>query len=378
VDKIGSREVGSAENARTRSYISTEITKIGLDYSEHQMSTTLRKPTNWNCPLHSNSNAISIPILPGLSTLPADLSGMSVSPIIYETKEDFENNPPKKHNLILVKLGALHESDMCRLASPAAAVAWFRDGYHGLYSGNCMRFDTEPLVPGFAVLSEDVQKLMTSNSTIDLKIEIAKTAIDITSLIIDIGDIKGHPCFITHFDSRRCSPGGNDNASGVACLLAVLSIWDRTKPARFVFFDGEEANNMGSRDYVKWLEAENKLGEISCVICPDSVGINELHIYTADRYGKLSEIMIASIRKAFKRQDWNVPDRVARSGTSDHASFNKVGIPCLFLSDFPNEVRHTTIDNLNRIDSNVLVRLADVFADQEFYADLCLAFSSKS
>ena len=127
---------------------------------------------------------------------------------------------------------------------------------------------------------------------------------------------------------------------------------------------------MGSRNYVKWLEAENKLNEIKCVICPDSVGINELHIYTADRYGKLSETMIAFIREAFQRQHWNVPDRVARSGSSDHASFNKVGVPCLFLSDFPNEVRHTTIDDLTRINADALVRLTHVFADEEFYASL--------
>ncbi len=377
VEKIGSRELGTEGNDRTRSYIASEITSLGLAYSEHQTSTILRKPVSWDCTLRSNTDCVSISILPGLSTLCANLSGRRVLPTIYETREDFDNNPPAKDSLVLVKLGVLHESDMCRLASPAAAVAWFREGYHGLYSGNCMRFNTEPLVPGFAILSEDVQKLIAPSVSVDLKIEVAKSSINITNLIVDVGNAAGHPCFITHFDSRRCSPGGNDNASGVACLLAVLSIWDHKNTARFIFFDGEEANNMGSRNYVKWLESENKLNEIGCVICPDSVGINELHIYTADRYGKLSEIMIACLRKAFRRQHWNVPDRIARSGTSDHASFNKAGIPCLFLSDFPNEVRHTTIDDLIRIDFDVLVRLANVFADQEFYADLCKAFPPK-
>ena len=198
VEEIGSREIGTAENDRTRSYIASEITKLGLTYSENQTSTILRKPISWDCTLQAGSDSVSVSILPGLSTLPANLSGMKVSSNIYETKLDFENNPPAKDSLILVKLGVLHESDMCRLAASASAVAWFREGYHGLYSGNCMRFDIEPLVPGFAILSEDVQKLTTPNVSVDLKIEVAKSPIKITNLIVDVGKVAGHPCFITH------------------------------------------------------------------------------------------------------------------------------------------------------------------------------------
>jgi len=377
VEQIGPREIGTKENERTRLYIASEANKLGMACAEHKMSVTIRKPISWNCNIHLNSNSVPLSILPGLSTPPANLSGMKVSPMTYETKKDFEDNPPEKNSLVLVKLGALHESDMCRLADSASAVAWYRDGFKGLYSGNCMRFDTEPLVPGFAILYEDIQKLKAPNVCVDLKIEVSKTPITITNLIVDIGKVDGHPCLITHFDSRRCSPGGNDNASGVACLLAALSIWNTKNSARFIFFDGEEANNMGSRDYVNWLKTENRLDEISCVVCPDSVGLNELHIYTADRYAQLSDVMISSIRNAFKRQEWNVPARVARAGTSDHASFNKVGIPCLFLSDHPNVVRHTTIDDLARIDYDALARLAEVFADEEFYADLVRAFPPK-
>ena len=143
-----------------------------------------------------------------------------------------------------------------------------------------MNFSGEPLVPGFAISSRDAQKLMSStNVSVDLKIEVAEFPIKITNLIVDIGEVAGHPCFITHYDSRRCSPGANDNATGVACLLATLSMWDPTNPARFIFFDGEEAGAVGSANYVKWLISENKLSEISCVICPDSVGLNELHLY---------------------------------------------------------------------------------------------------
>ena len=95
VEKIGSREIGTVENDRTRAYIASAITKLGLTYSAHQMSTILRKPISWDCTLQSSSGSVSISILPGLSTLPAKLLGMKVLPNIYETREDFTKNPPR-------------------------------------------------------------------------------------------------------------------------------------------------------------------------------------------------------------------------------------------------------------------------------------------
>ena len=56
-----------------------------------------------------------------------------------------------------------------------------------------------------------------------------------------------------HFDSFTNSPGANDNASGVAVVLAVAryltEVPCRTAPVTIVLFDGEENGLLGSRAY---------------------------------------------------------------------------------------------------------------------------------
>ncbi|MGH7870443.1 MAG: hypothetical protein ACREP9_23065 [Candidatus Dormibacteraceae bacterium] len=42
---------------------------------------------------------------------------------------------------------------------------------------------------------------------------------------------------------------------------------------------------MGSRAYINDVVAQELHEKISCVICPNSVGLGELHIYTADQFG---------------------------------------------------------------------------------------------
>ncbi|MGH7870444.1 MAG: M28 family peptidase [Candidatus Dormibacteraceae bacterium] len=54
--------------------------------------------------------------------------------------------------------------------------------------------------------------------------------------------------------------------------------------------------------------------------------------------------------------------RPISSGGSDFRPFHELGIPCLFLSDFPNHPRHTTTDTANLVNPTVLARLVAVLA----------------
>jgi Zn-dependent M28 family amino/carboxypeptidase len=148
----------------------------------------------------------------------------------------------------------------------------------------------------------------------------------------------------------------------------MLDSWPRDRPARFIFFDGEETGLRGSRGHVRDLVTRGRRHEISAVICPDSVGLDELHLYTADRAGPFPDDLLAPARRAFREHGWAPLERAARSGASDYLPFHELGIPCLFLSDFPNLTRHTTGDGLDRVKLPVLVRLARVLASPELSA----------
>jgi hypothetical protein len=57
-----------------------------------------------------------------------------------------------------------------------------------------------------------------------------------------------------HYDSISISPGGNDDGSGVAVVLAaadILSHFSFNCTIRFVFFSGEEQGLLGSHEYVQ-------------------------------------------------------------------------------------------------------------------------------
>ena len=64
-----------------------------------------------------------------------------------------------------------------------------------------------------------------------------------------------------HFDTVLDSPGANDNASGVAVVLAVarylVDVPCRTSPVTIVLFDGEENGLVGSRAYAPTKTAAN-------------------------------------------------------------------------------------------------------------------------
>ncbi len=66
-----------------------------------------------------------------------------------------------------------------------------------------------------------------------------------------------------HFDTVSGSPGANDNASGVAVVLAIARYLKdtpcRTSPVTIVFFDQEELGLFGSRAYAQTLTPSNVL-----------------------------------------------------------------------------------------------------------------------
>jgi Zn-dependent M28 family amino/carboxypeptidase len=233
-----------------------------------------------------------------------------------------------------------------------------------------MRNQQEPSLAGFALTYNDVQRILEPGVRLDLLIKTVSQPVELRNVVVDVGHVSHHPCFMTHYDCRPFSPGANDNASGVACLLGMLSLWSQQKPARFLFFDGEEVGTIGSRAYVEELLVQQQSNQISCAVNPDSVGLGELFLYTADRYGPLSEELLDRARQAFQTYHWKVPERAARSGVSDYIHFRQAGIPCLFLSDFPNDIRHTTGDTLENINIHALVQLTQILADDHFYHSL--------
>ena len=89
-----------------------------------------------------------------------------------------------------------------------------------------------------------------------------------------------------HYDSVKMGPGINDNASGVAVLLALLQDYAKqnVKPKHtlyLAFWDSEEVGIAGSQAFVKSL-SEQQLQGIQAYINVDMVGTKNPNIMIAD------------------------------------------------------------------------------------------------
>lgn len=164
----------------------------------------------------------------------------------------------------------------------------------------------------------------------------------------------------THYDPRAdAAPGADDDASGVAAVLAIAGCFSQLAAAgspkrtvRFVLFNAEEQGLIGSRAYVRRCKARGEA--IAAVWQMDMIGYNndaprkwELHVgheasTAVEKHSALLADLLSGVVPqiapllpvpALFRSDGPAGDPAA--GRSDHASFQAHGFPaCLASEDF--------------------------------------------
>jgi hypothetical protein len=193
-------------------------------------------------------------------------------------------------------------------------------------------------------------------------------------------------------DARRRTPGGDDNASGVAVLLELsraLRGGSPGRPVRFVALDREEAPWFGSADHGAVVEAEGLEGRVDAMISIESVGYYDERegtqtypIPVAWLFGTRADFVTlvanpASAALAIRaarafRAGTSLPAAVAVMPRmvpgvdwSDHAAFWDRGVAALLVTDMPpfrNPHYHQPSDTPETLD---YPRLAGVVAGLE-------------
>jgi Zn-dependent M28 family amino/carboxypeptidase len=194
-----------------------------------------------------------------------------------------------------------------------------------------------------------------------------------------------------HYDSTVGSPAANDNASGVASLLAMAEIFNRTRPSRtvrFVAFTNEElafqTPHMGSLVYAQRCKAhhDNVVGMIAL----DTVGMytdrpaSQTYPMEALRWlfpatgnfvsfvgNPASRPWLTHVVGHFREtahlpsEGAAVPELVAGSSWSDHWAFWQQGYPAILVSDtapFRDATYHTGQDKPDHLNYVALARLS--------------------
>jgi Zn-dependent M28 family amino/carboxypeptidase len=193
-----------------------------------------------------------------------------------------------------------------------------------------------------------------------------------------------------HYDSVPASPGADDNASGVAVVLALARQFAGSKPARtlrFVGFANEEPpyfwnDEMGSLVYAK--NCRRQGDRVTAMLSIESVGfystarntrkypagLELIYPSTGDFVAFVGNVLSRSLvhhsLRAFRSVPAlpslgaAVPNAIPGAGWSDHWAFWQEGFRGIEITDtapYRNPYYHTAGDTPDRLDYGRLTRL---------------------
>jgi len=169
-----------------------------------------------------------------------------------------------------------------------------------------------------------------------------------------------------HIDSVKESPGANDNASGVGILLELARILkeENINPTVVLIIFGaeekigtfEDDHHFGSRFYVSKISDPFKK-RIKGMICIDMVGVGTELYARSTEYASL--YMVEKIMDVAKNKGIKI-DYLKSQEWSDHESFEKVGIPAVWLERLPDPNWHTQNDKFKNIEKHNLQQIGDL------------------
>jgi Zn-dependent M28 family amino/carboxypeptidase len=195
-----------------------------------------------------------------------------------------------------------------------------------------------------------------------------------------------------HYDTVFDSPGANDNASGVALLLALAGYLTENPPertVRVVFFVNEEwpfggGIQMGSNVYAKRCKARQD--RIVAMIAVDSVGCysnekgsqrypamvgwslpskgNFVAFGSNLKNRPLLDLVLALFQKQCRFPSIGAATDSPAAARSDHAPFWWRGYPAILMSDtskFRDPNYHRPTDTPQHLNFNEMARMADGF-----------------
>ena len=137
-----------------------------------------------------------------------------------------------------------------------------------------------------------------------------------------------------HFDTVPQSPGANDNATGVALVLATAR-YLRDVPCRsanviFVLFDEEEIGLVGSDAFAAFLDAQQL--PIASVHTIDQMGWDADGDRTVE-LERADEGLFEGYAQAVQAYDLSVPLTPTNTGFTDHVSFRAYGFDAVGLTE---------------------------------------------
>ena len=276
-------------------------------------------------------------------SLPINLSAWgAVAGALADAGHAFKGDVPAEGldgRIALIERGTItFEEKVNRVADAGAVAAIIFNNERGLFNGT---FSNPSDIPAVAISQEDGRALLAliedSEMTADVSV-VGEEAPSRNVIAERRAPDAGAPVVIlgAHYDTVPNSEGASDNGSGLSTLLTIAAhTADRDYPftVRIILFGAEEIGLFGSRYYVDGI-SDAEIDETLAMLNFDALGSGDSLMVIGDP-GLVAQAQTIGdglgLDIGIERGNWG----------SDHAPFQAVGIPALFLIS----------DDLSRINS---------------------------
>ena len=155
-----------------------------------------------------------------------------------------------------------------------------------------------------------------------------------------------------HYDSVQHVQGANDNASGIAVMLALARAWAEAASAAdvcFIGFGAEELGLHGSYAFVEAARESGELAEITAMVNLDAFGNGERPIIGVGSGGLPDLLERLGERLGIEVQN----EQATPVASSDHAAFYDAGAPVIYFRTHGG-ILHVPADNVDNIDATLV------------------------
>lgn len=362
---IGPRPAGSAADAAGVEYIVGQLRSFG--YTVEEQAFPFRyfeelQPPGLTVVSPAQTQLTPLTMEYSASTPERGIEGDLIS--VGLGREEDMRGKPLEGKIALVERGQIFFSAKVANAADAGAVAVI------IYNNQPGPPQTATLreparLPAVIISQEEGQSLLRMFSTGSVRVRlVVRTATGQRTSHNVIGIKRGTraPGEIVvvggHRDSVHVSPGANDNASGIAAMLEAARLLAQAPTGRtvhFVGFGAEELGLIGSRFY-----AQNHPGTVVGMVNMDMVGRGRLMIGNSSddmRLVDLAETVAARLGIRVGRF------QLRGDAGSDHFSFERIGVPAVFIHTGDDPAIHTPNDIAARVDPILLAQAATLAAN---------------
>lgn len=359
-DNIGPRVAGTDEEYQAAQYIKKQFDNLGYDteiqefkYASGRGTSTLKL---------DNKKIESLAFTNSKPT-----QGIISGDVVYcelGSKDDF-SKVDAKGKIALVERGTYTFVEKVENAANAGAVAVVMyNNSSGISSGQAGDVSVPSVGIDRQVGLSLVEKI-NSGEKVTLSLKVGKPKTSKSWNVVAKQEARGNDSANTddivyvsaHYDSVAKAPGANDNASGVASMIEIANAikdLDTDREIRFIACGSEELGLKGSSAYVKTLtkdELKRSIGNFNLdMVATNYEPCSELAVYT--NKGKENIVTDAVKEAGEKLQDRTTEftsydgnhetykdGGLVAMGSSDHVSFDNVGIPsALFINGDPTKL----------------------------------------